>query len=148
MQQRVASKKNKFPIAILLAIFFHEKDSQSKVGVLRDIEGKLRLPEKPLSLNKNSYEIAKELLEYYVTIDRLSPFDIRLCASLDGPNKYPGDYLQNVSLIFKLDITDKSLIEKDESIDWITPAEAAEAIENKLFAKDHAQAIEMAIYYG
>ena len=148
MQQRVAAKKNKFPVGILLVIFFHEKDSESKLGILTDIEGKFRLPEKALNLNKNSYETAKELLEYYVTINRFNNFDIKLCASLDGPNKYAGDYLQGVSLIFKLDTTNDSLVEKHDSIRWITAEEAAEAIENKQFAKDHAQAVQMAISYG
>ena len=130
----------------MLVIFSHERGIESKVGVLKDIEGKLRLPEKRLENNKNSYEIAKDILDYYVSLDRLDAFNINLCASLDGPNKYPGDYMQNVSLIFKLDIS--SNIDVNSSIVWLNPTEAAKEISDGHFAKDHGQAIQMAISYG
>ena len=135
----------RFPVKVNLVIV-KLSIKGSVVGILKDGFGKLSIPEKNITKNKTSADIAKELVHRYIRVDGTREYDVKMCSVLDKRHRYIGHAIHDIAIVYRAFIP--SDFECDKDISWNNPNQIIEYEQDGLFDKDYATIIQEAMVNG
>ena len=146
MRNEDSDQDYRFPVEINLVLVKIAKGESPSVGVIHDGYGKYVIPESKLRKNKSSAEEATALAHAFVRLDSSKEYNIELASVKDSPNRYVGDYLHHISLVFRAFLPKD--FEFDKRIEWIDAEQIIDYEEKEKFSKDYANIIKTAMFNG
>ena len=135
----------RFPVKVNLVIVKLSL-KEPVVGILKDGFGKLVIPEKNVTKNKTSADIAKELVHRYIRVDGTREYDVEMCSVHDKRHRYIGHAVHDIAIVYRAFIP--SDFECDNDIAWYNPKQIIEFEEGGLFDKDYSTIIQEAMVNG
>jgi len=111
---------------------------EPKIGLIKNEDGKYLVPNEILTNGENCYTAADRLVNTSCSLDKTTPFSIRLIACLTGQ-----DF---ISLVFVLDT--KSDTTFNDEILFLSGEEASKAYFEKGFFEEYGEVVKAAIENG
>lgn len=147
MPNPTTSRENKLAFEVVLAIFsYDEKKRDFKFATIENEIGEHELPSRRVFNDVGCYKTVDELIYEHIELDAINDkFNLKLCACLDEPHRYPGNATHTASLIFRLDISDQV---NNHELTWIEYDKFFDMLENSEFGKDHDKILEIAINHA
>jgi len=136
MQDRAIAEKDKFLVKVGLAIFL--TGGTPKIGLVKNKDGKYRVPSQDLSTGENCFDVANKVLNESCGIDRTSPFSLELATCISDS--------EQLYLIFSLYVKQGS--DFNEELVFFDSEESADLYFKNEFDQNHGEVVRAAIQNG
>jgi len=136
MQDRGIAQKDKFLVKVGLAIF--QTGDVPKIGLVKNEDGKYRIPSELLSNGENCFEVANKILNQSCALDRTAPFSLDMTTCITDKNE--------LNLVFSFYANQN--VEFNEEIEFFNSEDSSDLYHKDEFEENHGEVFKAAVQNG